>query len=39
VEESQWELNISKTAFQGGIKKLKKPVNKYIDQGGMHFEE
>jgi hypothetical protein len=30
---------ISKTAFLVGIKKLKERANKWIDQGGMYFEE
>jgi hypothetical protein len=33
------ELNISKTAFLQGTKKLKELANKCIDQGGMYFEE
>jgi hypothetical protein len=34
------ELNIiSKTPFLEDTKKLKKRANKYIDQGGMYFEE
>ena len=43
VEEIQCagtrELNISKTAFLEGMKKLKERANKCIDQGGMYFEE
>jgi len=44
VEEIQcavtWELiNISKTAFLEGMKKLMERANKCIDQGGMYFEE
>jgi hypothetical protein len=44
VEEIQCavtrEINsISKTAFLEGMKKLKERANKYIDQGGMYFEE
>jgi len=31
--------NISKTAFQEGMKKLKEHANKCIYQGGMYFEE
>jgi hypothetical protein len=31
--------NISKTAFQEGMKKLKGRANKCTDQGGMYFEE
>ena len=31
--------NISKTAFLEGTKNLKECTNKYIDQGGMYFEE
>jgi hypothetical protein len=31
--------NISETAFLEGMKKSKERVNKYIDQGGMYFEE
>jgi len=31
--------NISKTAFLEGMKKLKEPANKCIDQGGRYFEE
>jgi hypothetical protein len=33
------ELNISKTAFLEGMKKLKERANKCVDQGGMYFEE
>ena len=33
------ELNISKTAFLAGMKKLKEHANKCIDQGGMYFGE
>jgi len=33
------ELNISKTAFLEGMKKLKERANKCIDRGGMYFEE
>ena len=32
-------INISKTAFLEGMKKLKERANKCIDQGGMYFEE
>jgi hypothetical protein len=43
VEEIQCavtrELNILKTAFLEGMKKLKERAKKYIDQGGMYFEE
>jgi len=43
VEEIQCavtkELNISKTAFLEGMKKLKERANKCIDQVGMYFEE
>jgi hypothetical protein len=44
VEEIQCAVtrelnNISKTAFLEGMKKSKERVNKYIDQGGMYFEE
>jgi len=44
VEEIQCAVtrehnNISKTAFLEGMKKLKERANKYIDQGGMYFEE
>jgi hypothetical protein len=43
VEEIQCavtrELNISKTAFLEGMKKLKERANKCTDQGGMYFEE
>jgi len=43
VEEIQCavtrELNISKTAFLEGMKKLKERANNCIDQGGMYFEE
>jgi hypothetical protein len=31
--------NITKTAFLEGMRKLKERANKYIDQGGMHFED
>jgi len=31
--------NISKTAFLEGMKNLKDSANKFIDQGGMYFEE
>jgi hypothetical protein len=31
--------NISKTAFLEGMKKLKERANKFIDKGGMYFEE
>jgi hypothetical protein len=31
--------NISKTALLEGMKKLKERANKYIDQGGIYFEE
>jgi hypothetical protein len=35
-----WEFNnTSKTAFLEGMKKLKERANKYIDQGGIYFEE
>jgi hypothetical protein len=33
------ELNISKTDFLEGMKKLKARANKCIYQEGMHFEE
>jgi hypothetical protein len=33
------ELNISKTAFLAGMKKLKERANNCTDQGGMYFEE
>ena len=43
VEEIQCavtrELNISKTVFLEGMKKLKERANKCIDQGGMYIEE
>jgi hypothetical protein len=31
--------NILKTAFQEGMKKFKERANKFIDQGGIYFEE
>jgi hypothetical protein len=31
--------NILITAFLEGMKKLKERANKFIDQGGMYFEE
>jgi len=31
--------NISKTASLAGMKKLKESGNKFIDHGGMYFEE
>jgi hypothetical protein len=31
--------NISKTAFLEGMKKLKEPANRCINQGGTYFEE
>jgi hypothetical protein len=44
VEEKQCAVtrelnNISKTASLEGMKKLKQRANKYIDRGGMYFEE
>jgi hypothetical protein len=43
LEEIQFavttELNILKTAFLEGMKKLKERANKCIDQGGEYFEE
>jgi hypothetical protein len=44
VEEIQFAVtrelnNISKTALLEGMKKFKERANKYIDQGGMYFEE
>jgi len=44
VEEFQCAVtrelnNISITDFLEGMKKLKEPANKCIDQGGMYFEE
>jgi hypothetical protein len=33
------EINISKTAFLEGMKKLTERANKCTDQGGMYFEE
>jgi hypothetical protein len=44
VEEIQCTVtrklkSILKTAFLEGMKNLKERANKYIDQGGMHFEE
>jgi hypothetical protein len=32
------ELNITKTAFLEGMKKLKECANKCVGQGGMYFE-
>jgi hypothetical protein len=44
VEEIQCAVttelnNISKTAFLEGMKELKERANKWIDQGGLYFEE
>jgi hypothetical protein len=34
-----FSINISKTAFLVGMKKLNERASKCIDQGGMYFEE
>jgi hypothetical protein len=44
VEEIQCAVtrklnNISKTAFLEGMRNLQERANKFIDQGGMCFEE
>jgi Cu/Ag efflux pump CusA len=31
--------NVSKTTFQEGMEKFMERANKFIDQGGMYFEE